>query len=152
MTQSKSSLKLSKLSLLDAFVFSYYKYAFPTLFLSLLMSLFAETHQKACNAPSCLLRKRHLCLLLPHTHLFLAHLTYESKMHFLLLLSLCIMNIRIHSELCIVLMHMRGLFTAQEGYRAQQGSTTNTQRARSGRLCFANHLTRDDSIPRQACT
>lgn len=41
-TQGKLSLKLSKLSLLDSFVFSYYKYAFLDLFLSLLVLLLAR--------------------------------------------------------------------------------------------------------------
>lgn len=45
-TQGKLSLKLSKLSLLHSFVFSYYKYAFLNLFLSLLMLLLAHWHIK----------------------------------------------------------------------------------------------------------
>lgn len=117
--QRKSPPKLSKLSLLDTFVFSYYKYVFLNLFLSLSMSLLAHRDtSKGLRCSFFLLRKKHLCLSPLHAVRFLAHLTHASQMLFLLLLSLCIMN---------KLRHVSVLFTVQGGQAVWQGSTAKKQ-------------------------
>lgn len=117
-TQGKLSLKLSKLSLLDSFVFSYYKYAFLNLFLSLLLLLLAHWDtSKDLPSSFFLLLKRHLCLSLPHADPFLAHLTHKGQTLFLVLLSLCIVN---------QLMPVSVPFTALGGQAVWQGSTQSS--------------------------
>lgn len=120
-------------------MFSCYWYAFLNLFLSLLVLLLAHWDtSKDLPSSFFLLLKRHLCLSLPHTDPFLAQLTHKGQTLFLVLLSLCIVN---------QLMPVSAPFTALGSLAKQHPELGEL---RSGRLCFANHLTRDDSTPRQA--
>lgn len=129
-TQGKLSLKLSTLPLLDSFVFSYYKYAFLNLFLSLLMLLLAhwDTFWDIKRLAKFLFSaaQMHLCLSLPHADPFLAHLTHTGQTLFLMLLSLCIVN-----QLTLA----SAPFTALGGQAVWQGSTQSS--VSSGEETFA---------------
>lgn len=143
-TQRKLSLKLSKLSLLDTFVFSYYKDAFLNLVLSLLMSLLARWDtSKGLGCSFFLLCKRHLCFSLLHADLFLAHLTHANQMLPLMLHDVCAS----WTNLCMCVFFSQPRGPGSVARRHGQ----KTSELRSGRLCFPNPLIRDDSTPRQAC-